>query len=95
MTRGPEVKSTGDKHSGAAQMGFTSQIGYPDVKGGGAIVSVQVAIKTKVILPRWRQNGKWKQNVKLICNTLSSDIKCHEENNMVIAKTTLANWSRR
>ena len=86
MTRGPEVKSTGGRHPGATQMEFTSRIGYAEVKGGCAIVSAQVTVKAKVILPRWRQNGKAAQDVKLIWNTLSSDIKRHEESHVVIAK---------
>lgn len=86
MTRGPEVKSTGGRHPGATQMEFTSRIGYAEVKSGCAIVSAQVTVKAKVILPRWRQNGKAAQDVKLIWNTLSSDIKRHEESHVVIAK---------
>ena len=86
MTRGPEVKSTGGRHPGATQMEFTTRIGYAEVKGGCAIVSAQVAVKAKVILPRWRQSGKTPQDVKLIWNTLSADIKRHEESHVVIAK---------
>lgn len=86
MTRGPEVKSTGGRHPGATQMEFTSRIGYAEVKGGCKIVSAQVNVKAKIILPRWRQNGKAPQDVKLIWNTLSSDIKRHEESHVVIAK---------
>lgn len=86
MTRGPEVKSTGGRHPGATQMEFTSRIGYAPVKGGCAIVSAQVGVKAKIILPRWRQNGKTPQDVKLIWSTLSSDIKRHEESHVVIAK---------
>lgn len=86
MTRGPEVKSTGGRHPGATQMEFTNRIGYAPVKGGCAIVSARVSVKAKIILPRWRQNGKAPQDVKLIWSTLSSDIKRHEESHVVIAK---------
>lgn len=86
MTRGPEVKSTGGRHPGATQMEFTSRIGYSEVKGGCAIVSAKVGVKAKVILPRWRPHGKADQDVKLIWNTLSSDIKRHEESHVSIAK---------
>lgn len=86
MTRGPEVKNTGGRHPGATQMEFTSRIGYAPVKGGCAIVSAQVGVKAKIILPRWRQNAKASQDVKLIWSTLSSDIKRHEESHVVIAK---------
>ncbi|MCA0276502.1 MAG: DUF922 domain-containing protein [Proteobacteria bacterium] len=86
MTRGPEVKSSGGRHPGATQMEFTSRIGYAPVKGGCSIVSAQVTVKAKIILPRWRKNSKAPQDVRLIWNTLSSDIKRHEESHVVIAK---------
>lgn len=86
MTRGPEVKSTGGRHPGATQMEFTTRIGYSEVKGGCAIVSAHVTVKAKVILPRWRQSGKTAQEVRLIWDTLSADIKRHEESHAVIAK---------
>ncbi|MEJ6784667.1 DUF922 domain-containing Zn-dependent protease [Aminobacter sp. Piv2-1] len=86
MTRGPEVKSTGGRHPGATQMEFTTRIGYSEVKGGCAIVSAHVTVKAKVILPRWRQSGKTAQEVRLIWDTLSADIKRHEESHVVIAK---------
>ena len=86
MTRGPEVKSTGGRHPGATQMEFTTRIGYSEVKGGCAIVSAHVTVKAKGILPRWRQSGKTAQEVRLIWDTLSADIKRHEESHVVIAK---------
>lgn len=86
MSRGPEVKSTGGRHPGATQMEFTTRIGYSEGKGGCSIVSAQVSVKAKVILPRWRQTGKTDADVKLIWDTLSSDIKRHEESHVVIAK---------
>ncbi|ODT07643.1 MAG: peptidase [Mesorhizobium sp. SCN 65-20] len=86
MSRGPEVKSTGGRHPGATQMEFTTRIGYSEGKGGCSIVSAQVSVKAKVILPRWRQTGKTDADVKLIWETLSSDIKRHEESHVVIAK---------
>jgi predicted secreted Zn-dependent protease len=39
-----------------------------------------------VILPKWRRSRKAEQDVRLIWDTLSSDIKRHEESHVIIAK---------
>jgi predicted secreted Zn-dependent protease len=85
-TRGPKVKSTGRRHPGATQMEFTTKLGYAEKKGYCRVAEATVSVKAKIILPRWRQRGKAEQDVRLIWDTLSSDIKRHEESHVVIAK---------
>jgi predicted secreted Zn-dependent protease len=84
--RGPKVKSTGQRHPGATQMQFTTKLGYSESKGYCRISEATVSVKVKVILPKWRQRGKADQDVRLIWDTLSSDIKRHEEAHVTIAK---------
>ena len=85
-TRGPQVKSTGRRHPGATQMEFTTKLGYRERGGYCRIAKATVTVKAKVILPRWRQRSKADADVRLIWDTLSSDIKRHEESHVVIAK---------
>ena len=84
--RGPKVKSTGRRHPGATQMEFTTKLGYSENKGYCRISEATVSVKVKVILPSWRQRGKAEQDVRVVWDTLSSDIKRHEEGHVVIAR---------
>lgn len=84
--RGPEVKSTGRRHPGATQMQFNTRLGYQEKGGYCRVAEATVAVKAKVILPRWRQRGRAEQDVRLIWDTLSADIKRHEEQHVAIAQ---------
>lgn len=84
--RGPKVQSTGKRHPGATQMSFTTKISYAESKNRCSIVAASVTVKAKVILPQWRRSKKAAQDVRLIWDTLSSDIRRHEESHVVIAK---------
>jgi predicted secreted Zn-dependent protease len=85
--RGPQVKSTGRRHPGATQMQFNTRLGYSEKNGSCRITEATVTVKAKVILPRWRQRGKAEQDIRLIWDTLSSDIKRHEEQHVTIARS--------
>lgn len=85
-SRGPQVKSTGRRHPGATQMEFTSRIGYAEEAKGCRIVDPRVTVKAKLILPRWGQRARADGDTRLIWDTLSADIKRHEESHVVIAK---------
>ena len=84
--RGPQVKSTGRRHPGATQMQFNTRLGYTEKNGSCRITEANVTVKAKVILPRWRQRGKAEQNVRLIWDTLSGDIRRHEEQHVALAQ---------
>jgi predicted secreted Zn-dependent protease len=86
--RGPKVQSTGKRHPGATQMSFTTKISYAESKNRCVIVAATVTVKAKVILPQWRRSRKAAQDVRLIWDTLSSDIRRHEESHVVIAKNS-------
>ena len=85
-TRGPQVMSTGHRHPGATRMEFKSQIKYGERKGRCIVADARVSVDARIILPRWNQRAKSEQDVRLIWNTLSDDIKRHEESHVVIAK---------
>lgn len=85
-SRGPQVQSTGRRHPGATQMEFTSRVGYAEVPGGCRIVNPKVTVKAKMILPRLTQRARTDKDTRLIWDTLSADIKRHEESHVSIAK---------
>jgi len=84
--RGPEVKSTGGRHPGATQMAFTTRISYAQTPNSCRIADAVVTVKVKVILPEWRRPRKADADVRLFWDTLSADIKRHEERHVEIAK---------
>ena len=84
--RGPEVKSTGTRHPGATQMAFTTRISYAQTSNSCRIADAVVTVKVKVILPEWRRPRKADADVRLFWDTLSADIKRHEERHVEIAK---------
>ncbi|MBA3447207.1 MAG: DUF922 domain-containing protein [Pseudaminobacter sp.] len=84
--RGPQVKKSGRRHPGATRMEFTTRLGYAESKGSCRIAEARVTVKARMILPRWRRSKKADQDVRLIWDTLSSDIRRHEESHVVIAK---------
>ncbi|MCO5146306.1 MAG: DUF922 domain-containing protein [Aquamicrobium sp.] len=84
--RGPQVKSTGMRHPGATRMEFTSRVGYGERGGRCGVVSADVTVKAHMILPRWNRRKAASSETRLIWDTLSADIKRHEESHVVIAK---------
>jgi len=84
--RGPKVKATGRRHPGATQMEFTSRVGYAKNDRGCSVVKATVTVKAKIILPRWKRPRSAENDVRLVWDTLASDIKRHEESHVSIAK---------
>ena len=85
--KGPRMRSTGGKrHPGATQMEFTTRIDYAPGDRGCSIVKASVSIQARIVLPRWRQRAKADGDTRLVWDTLSADIKRHEETHVVIAK---------
>lgn len=85
-TRGPNVGSSGQRHPGATQMEFTTRLGYEQRPRNCRIAKASVTVKARIILPRWRKRGAAGQDVRLVWDTLSADIKRHEESHVSIAK---------
>lgn len=83
---GPQVRSSGSRHPGATRMQFTTKIGYAAGDGKCRVMQASVNVTAKVILPKWRRSRKADPDVRLIWDTLASDIKRHEESHVLIAK---------
>jgi predicted secreted Zn-dependent protease len=84
--RGPKLNSTGRRHPGATLMEFNTRIKYGERGDRCEIIEADVRVKAKVILPRWRARRRSDSDTQLIWDTLSADIKRHEESHVVIAK---------
>ena len=93
-TRGPQVSSTGRRHPGATQMQFTTKLTYEEIRGYCRVGNATVTVSAKVILPRWKPRGRADANLRRIWDTLSRDIKRHEESHVVIAKNHAAEIER-
>ena len=74
------------RHPGATQIDFTTRITYEADNRGCVIAKVSVSVQTKITLPRRRQRAKAHGDTRLIWDTLSADIKRHEETHVMIAK---------
>lgn len=85
-TRGPKVKSTGRRHPGATQMEFSTRLTYAESGGKCWVHDATVTVKAKVILPRWRGHRRAGDDVRLVWDALSSDIRRHEEQHVTIAR---------
>lgn len=83
---GPHVQSTGERHPGATRMEFTTKIDYAETDNRCRVDDVHVSVDAKVFLPRWRNRPRAERATALIWDTLSRDIRRHEESHLRIAK---------
>jgi predicted secreted Zn-dependent protease len=74
------------RHPGATQMAFTTRVSYAEKSNSCRIADANVIVKVKVILPEWRRSRKADAGVRLFWDTLSADIKRHEDRHVEIAK---------
>jgi len=85
--RGPKASGSELRHPGATQMKFSGSYKYQELRNGRCKVrSANIKLHTKLILPRWSNRGGATQDVALIWDTLSRDIKRHEERHAEIAR---------
>ena len=86
-SRGPRVSSTGRRHPGETRMEFTTRLGYAEGERDCRIAKATVKVEAKIILPRWSRRSAADRDVRLVWDTLSADIKRHEESHTVIARS--------
>ncbi|MBB5701889.1 putative secreted Zn-dependent protease [Ochrobactrum daejeonense] len=93
---GPFLKKTGQHHPGAAEIRFDAKVRYGRAPGKACKVqNVYVNVHAKVSLPRWRQRRKASAELALIWDTLSQDIRRHEESHIVIARSFASEMERK
>jgi len=85
-SKGPQIDNSSERHPGATTMEFTSRVRYREYNGRCLIDDVHVRLDAQVVLPLWRDRKRAGRSLQLIWDTLSSDIKRHEESHIGIAK---------
>lgn len=87
MRRGPLSRTTGRRHPGATQIKFDGSATFIGKDGRCHIGGAKVSLSTKLMLPRWSNRRRATRDMALLWDTLSSDIKRHEERHAEIART--------
>lgn len=85
-TLGPHVSSTGRRHPGAARMEFNTKLTYGERGGMCVVAKADVSVTANVILPKWRNRNRAHSGLRVIWDTLSEDIKRHEDTHVAIAR---------
>lgn len=84
--RGPKLKLTGTRHPGATYMNFGLKT---KITNDGTYCKLERAFVTldlKVTLPRWKNRPRASEDMAIMWDTLSADIKRHEERHALIAR---------
>lgn len=85
--RGPVTNASGHRHPGATEIKFGGEVTYLERGKECSVGDVKVTLKTNLILPRWTNRRSADKNLRFIWDTLSADIKRHEERHAEIART--------
>lgn len=85
-SHGPVTHNTGHRHPGATEIKFGGDVTYLNDDGRCSIGKVRVTLSTRIMLPRWAFRAQAKGNLGFIWDTLSADIKRHEERHAEIAR---------
>lgn len=92
--RGPVMKHSGARHPGATRIKWGGSVTYVRRGSRCAVGEARVTLSTEIILPRWKHRKRATPSLALIWDTLSSDIKRHEERHAEIARTHARNLER-
>src|SRR5690606_21994303 len=88
---GPQISDTGVRHSGATKIKLGGSVTYQDTGSECRVKDAVVKLETHLTLPRWTNRSRADRKTVLIWDTLSSDIKRHEERHAEIARQ----WARK
>lgn len=83
---GPVLAGTGIRHPGATRIELGGSVDYQSTAGRCRVIDAHVTLETHLTLPRWRNRSKAGRDTVLVWDTLSSDIKRHEERHAEIAR---------
>lgn len=83
---GPMLDETGVRHPGATKIRLGGSVDYQKTGGKCRVLDATVTLETHLTLPRWINRSKADRDTVLIWDTLSSDIKRHEERHAEIAR---------
>jgi predicted secreted Zn-dependent protease len=83
---GPVTRNTGHRHPGATEIKFGGDVTYVERGGRCSVGGARVTLRTHIILPKWSNRGRASKDLAFIWDTLSTDIKRHEERHAEIAR---------
>lgn len=83
---GPVSNVTGHRHPGITRIKFSGTATFVAKGGRCNIGGAKVTLTTKILLPRWSNRRKAGPAMALIWDTLSADIRRHEERHAEIAR---------
>jgi predicted secreted Zn-dependent protease len=78
--------TTGRRHPGATRVTFSGKASYVAEEGRCSIGEARIVLTTKMMLPRWKNRSKADARMALLWDTLSADIKRHEDRHAEIAR---------
>lgn len=84
--RGPKVDSTGMRHPGRAEMQISTRLWYEQKNGRCKIIDAKVTVDAKLTLPQWPYRDHAGPDSRLVWDSLSADIRRHEEQHVEIAR---------
>lgn len=84
--RGPVMKRNGARHPGATRIKWGGSVTYVRRGARCAVGEATVTLSTQIILPRWKNRRRADPSLALVWDTLSRDIKRHEERHAEIAR---------
>ncbi len=84
----------GFRHPGATQIKFGGEVTYLETDRDCSIGDINVTLKTHITLPQWVNRRQANGTLGLIWDTLSADIKRHEERHAEIAAATPVSWKQ-
>jgi predicted secreted Zn-dependent protease len=85
--RGPKLQQTGTRHPGATTMNFGLKTKISNDGEYCKLDRAFVTLDLKLSLPRWKGREKATEDMGIMWDTLSSDIKRHEERHGLIARS--------
>ena len=83
---GPVLSETGTRHAGATRIKLGGSVKYENSDDRCRVIDAVVKLETHLTLPRWKDRKKASGMMVLIWDTLSADIKRHEERHAEIAR---------
>ncbi|WFU10740.1 DUF922 domain-containing protein [Rhizobium sp. CB3090] len=83
---GPVTMGSSSRHPGATKIRFGGNATYSERNGRCYISDVKITVDTEIILPRWRDRRHASRQLSMIWDTLSADIRRHEDRHAEIAR---------
>ncbi|MCQ2003941.1 DUF922 domain-containing Zn-dependent protease [Rhizobium sp. NRK18] len=87
MRRGPKSRTSGLHHPGLTRIRFDGKATYQQANGRCRVTKAQVILDTTIYLPKWTNRRHADRSLAIVWDTLSTDIRRHEERHAEIART--------